>query len=52
MIQLNILLILVAFYKFLHRKKVKNSTFIQKLRDHMLFMTSFLVTIATDCRQT
>ena len=36
MIQLNILLLLVAFYKFLHRKKVKIGIFIQKLRDPSL----------------
>ena len=46
MIQLNILLILVAFYKFLHRKKkMKIRIFVQKLRGHILLMTSYLVTI-------
>ena len=53
MIQFNILLLLVAFCKFLHRKKGKKIRFfIHKLRDNMLLMTSYLVTIATDCRQT
>ena len=45
--QLNILLLLIAFYKFLHRQKVKISIFVQKKCDHMLLMTSYLVTIAT-----
>ena len=49
MTQLNILLILVAFYKFLHRKKVKIRILIRKLRDHMLLMTLYIVTIATYC---
>ena len=39
MVQLNILLLLVAFYKFLQRKKVKIRIFIKTLRDHMLLMT-------------
>ena len=38
---IKLLLLLVAFYKFLHRRK--------KLRDHMLFMTSYTV---SDSRQT
>ena len=42
LIELNILLLLVAFCMF----------FIQKWLDLMLLMTSYLVTIATDCRQT
>ena len=47
MIQLNILLLLVAFYKFLRRKKVKNT----HLCGHMLLIMSYLVTIATECSQ-
>ena len=50
MIQLNILLLLVAFYKFLQRKKVKIRVFVQKWLDHMLLMRSYLVTMATECR--
>ena len=34
------------------RKKVKLRIFIQKWLGHMLVMTSYLVTIATNCRQT
>ena len=47
MIQLNILLLLVAFYKFLYRKRRKIRIFIKKWLDHMLLITSYLVTIVT-----
>ena len=51
-IELNIVLLLVVFYMFCHRKTVKNTHFYSKWLDLMLLMTSYLVTIATDCRQT
>ena len=41
MIQLNILLLFVAFYKFLHGKKGDKY-------DQMRLMTSYLVTMAAD----
>ena len=37
---------------FLHPNKVKTRIFIQKWLDLVLLMTSYLVTIAIDCRQT
>ena len=52
MIQLNISQLLVAFYKFFDREKVKTCIFIQKWLCHMLLMTSLLVAIATDSPQT
>ena len=49
--QLNILLLLVAFNKFLHQKKVKKVHYHSKIKrlGNMLPMTSYSVTIATDC---
>ena len=52
MIQLNILLFLVAFYKFFDQTKMKNAPFIQNWLDRMLLMTAYVITMATDCCQT
>ena len=39
-------------YVFIHGKTVKKIIFIQKWLDLILLMTSYLISIATDCRQT
>ena len=41
-----------SVYIFFHRKKVKIRIFMQKCLNHMLLMTSYLVTIATDYEKT
>ena len=38
--KLNILLLLVASYKFFHQKMVENRHFYSKWLEHMLLMTS------------
>ena len=37
---------------FFHLKKVKNTVFSPKWRDHLLLMTPYLVTVATDSHHT
>ena len=52
MMQFNILLFLVAFYKFFHRKMVKNTHFYPKMAWPHATHTSYFVAIATDCCET
>ena len=45
------MLLFVDIFCIFHLKRVKNTIFFPKWLDHLLLMTSYLVTIATDSHQ-